>query len=110
MNDKHLYLALLKIKNNTDINELRHEGLTYGEITGLIKNIIEKGYMTETEELLTLSETGIAIFKELEITYKKTNKDEWISYDKKNLIKKLKKNDIFVPRSNELTFKVKNNK
>ncbi|REC48726.1 hypothetical protein DRF62_19745, partial [Chryseobacterium piscium] len=81
MNDKHLYLALLKIKNNTNINELVHEGLELFEITNLLKQIIELNYLIETESELILSETGYKSFTILETQYKKTNKSEWIRPD-----------------------------
>ncbi|MFC0426580.1 hypothetical protein [Chryseobacterium scophthalmum] len=107
MNDKHLYLALLKIKNNTNINELVHEGLELFEITNLLKQIIELNYLIETESELILSETGYKSFTILDTQYKKTNKSEWIRPDDKNIIKKIRKNDIFVPSSKELTFRLK---
>ncbi|MCT3800284.1 hypothetical protein CMU10_06880 [Elizabethkingia anophelis] len=107
MNEKHIYLALLKIKNNTSINELIHEGLDFNDISNLLRSIIKSGYLTETDTELILSQSGNERLNELEISYKKTNKNEWIRYDEKNLIKKLKKNDTFVPSSKELTFKLK---
>lgn len=107
MTDKHLYLALLKIKNNTNINELVHEGLEFFEITNLLKQIIELNYLLETDSELILSELGYERFNLLETHYKKTNKADWIKFDEKNIIKKLRKNDIFVPSSKELTFRLK---
>mgnify|MGYP001127359330 CR=1 FL=1 len=107
MNEKHIYLSLLKVKNNTSINELRHEGLSYEEIIELVRFILNKKYITETEDSVVLSESGKKMLEELENTYKKTDKSAWIKPDEKYLIQKLKKSDTFVPRSNELTFKVK---
>lgn len=107
MNEKHIYLALLKIKNNTSITELIHEGLEFDDISELLKTVIKLGYLLETESELTLSELGLQRFNELNNVYKKSNKEDWIKFDEKNLIKKLKKNDIFVPSSKELTFKLK---
>ncbi|MBP2619108.1 MAG: hypothetical protein ACN6OJ_00315 [Chryseobacterium sp.] len=107
MNEKHLYLILLKVKNNTSISELQFEGLNYSEITELLKYIAIEKLIIETEDSIILSDSGNKKFEELSITYKKTNKKEWIKPDEKSLIQKLKKNDIFVPRSSELTFKIK---
>lgn len=110
MNEKHIYLALLKIKNNTSITELIHEGLEFDDISNLLKTVIKLNYLIETDSELTLSDLGNNRFSELEKLYKKTNKDEWIKFDEKNLIQKIKKNDIFVPSSKELTFRFKKNK
>lgn len=107
MNEKHLYLALLKIKNNTNINELTHEGLDFSDISNLLKKIIQLNFIEETDSELILSKEGISRFLELEKIYKKTNKNDWIKKDEKNIIKKITKNDIFVPSSKELTFKLK---
>ncbi|RKN83236.1 hypothetical protein [Ulvibacterium marinum] len=107
MNEKHIYLSLLKVKNNTSINELIHEGLRYKEILELIRFILNKKYITETEDSVILSQHGEKMLKELATTYKKTDKKSWIKQDEKSLIKKMKKSDIFIPRSNELTFKIK---
>lgn len=107
MNEKHEYLILLKIKNNTDINELIHAGLNYVQISELIKNIILSNFVTETSDELTLSDKGIQRFNELDKVYKKTDKNNWIQNDTKNLLKPINKNDIFVPSKNELTFLIK---
>ena len=107
MNEKKLYLALLKVNNNTSISELLYEGMNYSEITDLLKYIRNEGYITESNDSLLLSEKGNQIFSDLSNTYKKTVKKDWIRQDEKNIIKKMRKNDIFVPDSNELTFKIK---
>ncbi|MCV9386993.1 hypothetical protein [Reichenbachiella ulvae] len=107
MNEKHIYLALLKVKNNTSVNELIHHDLNYDEIINLIKYVMTEKYITETEDSLILSAKGLQTLIRLEKTYKKTNKKDWIKPDERSIIKKIKKNDIFVPSSNELTFKLK---
>lgn len=107
MNEKLLYLALLKINNNTSITELLHEGMDYSEITELLKYIRKEEFISESSDSLVLSQKGIEVFNTLSNTYKKTIKNDWIRQDEKNIIKKIRKNDIFVPNSNELTFKIK---
>ncbi|MBK6482334.1 MAG: hypothetical protein IPG01_04175 [Chitinophagaceae bacterium] len=92
------------IKNNSDVHQLIREGLTFPRIAELNAEAIKEGYVTYSKESIRLSEKGIAKLHDLDIKFKKVNKDEWIEKDIKNMIPKLDKNVIFVPKQNELTF------
>jgi len=105
MNEKHIYTLLNVIYNNSNIKVLIREGLSFPVISELISQAIKDGYLIHTMEKIMLSEDGLSKLKELEIKFKKTKKDEWIEKDSKNMVRKIDKNSIFVPKQNELTFR-----
>lgn len=105
MNQKNIYIALLKINNNTSLFELTHEGLSFQDISGLIKELITHNLLEESDNELKLSKLGIETLKNLEKNFKKRNKENWIQLaDDKFHIKSIDKNFIFVPIQTELNF------
>lgn len=106
MKEKEIYLLLNAIKKNTDIKRLVREGLSYSGIARLTKEAVSTGLVKYENEKISLSEKGESYYEQVKETYKKTNKLEWIEKDAKSQVKKIDKNFIFLPRQNELTFKV----
>jgi REP element-mobilizing transposase RayT len=104
MTDKHIYTLLSVIKKNSSVSILTREGVTFQRIAELTNEMIKDGLLILVDKRVSLSESGNKKFQELEKQFKKTNKDEWIEKDFKNVIRKLDKNTIFVPNQNELTF------
>ena len=106
MKDNKLTLLLHIIKINGNINKLVREGVSFKEITNLTNNAIEKGYLTYENERIFVTEKGNDFLNQTTEAIKKTNKNEWIEKDLKSQVKRIDKNFIFLPRQNELTFKV----
>lgn len=104
MTDKHLYIILKVVNYNSNVKQLTREGLTFPRIAELMSEAIREGYLLHTKETIKLSDQGLTKFKDLDARFKKTNKEDWIEKDEKNMIRKLDKNTIFVPNQNELTF------
>lgn len=104
MNEKHLYILLKVIYNDSNVKQLTSEGMTFSRIAELTSDSIKAGYIHHSIERITLSKKGLEKFIELELKFKKINKDEWIEKDLKSKISKLDKNTLFLPRQNELTF------
>jgi hypothetical protein len=104
MKEKHIYMLLKIIKQNGDINNLIREGLSFSKIADLTNEIIVAGLVIQSEERIELSPKGLERMRELEVTYKKTNKEEWIEKDIKSMIPKLDKDFIYLPDQNKLTF------
>lgn len=104
MNEKHLYILLKVIKNNTNVLQLVREGLSFSKIADLMSSSIKDGYIERDDNKVFLSEEGLNKFKALDSIFKKTNKKEWIKEDSKHKIPKLDKNSLFLPSQNELSF------
>jgi predicted methyltransferase len=104
MTEKQKYLLLNVIKKNSSIKILIREELTFQRIAELTNVLIQDGLIILENNKVVLSELGLKILNELEVQFKKTNKEEWIQKDSKNIIQKLDKNAIFVPKQNELSF------
>lgn len=104
MKKQQLYILLNVIYNNSSVKNLTRQGMTFEQIAKQTNSAIKSDYISYTKERLVLTEKGIELLKELEIKYKKTNKNEWIEEDLKSKIPKLEKNVLFLPNQNELTF------
>ena len=106
MKENILTILLHIIKSNGNINKLIREGVSFKEITGLTNDAIEKGYLTYENEKIFVTEKGIEFLTKTSEIIKKTNKEEWIEKDFKSQVKQIDKNFAFLPRQNELTFRV----
>lgn len=104
MNEKYLYILLGIIERNGNIRSLLREGLSFSRIAELTNEAIASGLVIQSDERIKLSDIGLEKMQELEVRYKKINKEEWIDKDIKSVIPKLDKNLIFLPDQNELTF------
>ena len=104
MNEKHLYTLLRVINKNGNINNLIREGLSFSKIAELTNETIIAGLVIQSKDRIELSPNGLEKMQELEVRYKKINKEEWIEKDIKSIIPKLDKNLIYLPDQNKLTF------
>jgi tmRNA-binding protein len=106
MNNNELYLLLDVINRNGSIKLLINNGIDFNEIAARTSLAITEGFVTNSENRIILTDSGIKHLKNLEITYKKTNKKEWIKKDEISRIDKNRrdKNFIFVPRQSDLNF------
>lgn len=104
MNEKYLYTLLRVINKNGNINNLIREGLSFSKIADLTNETIIAGLVIQSKDRIELSPNGLEKMRELEVRYKKINKEEWIEKDIKSIIPKLDKKVIYLPDQNELTF------
>jgi predicted methyltransferase len=106
MEKENLYILLDVIFRNGSIKRLARKGVDYNEIANQTQIAIKSELVTYDKERVVLTEKGLELLKQLEITYKRTTKSEWIEKDEKNRLDKNRreKNFIFVPKQNELTF------
>jgi hypothetical protein len=102
MNDIHLYYLLDVIFRNSSVKKLINQGLTYSQIAEMTNQAIKNELVTNSGNTLMLTNKGIDLLKQLEKKYKPV----WIEKDIKNMIPKLDENSIYLPRQNELTFKI----
>lgn len=106
MEKENLYILLDVIFRNGSIKRLARKGVDYNEIANQTQIAIKNELVSYNKERVILTPKGLELLKQLEISYKKTTKSEWIEKDEKNRLDKNRreKNFIFVPRQNELTF------
>jgi hypothetical protein len=106
MEKENLYILLDVIFRNGSLKRLARKGVDYNEIANQTQIAIKNELVNYDKERVILTPKGLELLKQLEITYKKTTKSEWIEKDEKNRLGKNRreKNFIFVPRQNELTF------
>jgi hypothetical protein len=106
MEKENLYILLDVIFRNGSLKRLARKGVDYNEIANQTQIAIKNELVSYDKERVILTLKGLELLKQLEITYKKTNKSEWIEKDEKNRLDKNRreKNFIFIPRQNELTF------
>jgi hypothetical protein len=106
MENENLYIFLDIIFRNGSVKRLARRGIDYNEIAAQTQIAIKDGLIAYSEQKIVLTEMGIELRKQLEINYKRTNQKEWIEKDLKNKVRQLEKDFIFLPRQNELTFRV----
>lgn len=97
-------MLLRVIEKNGSINNLTREGVSFSAIAKLTSDAIIAGLVIQSSDKIELSPKGLDKIQELEVRYKKTNKEEWIEKDIKSMIPKLDKSLIYLPNQNELTF------
>ena len=106
MKKNKLAILLHIIKNNGNINRLLREGASFKEIARLTNDAIEKQYLSYDNEKIFVTAKGVDFLTETSKIIGKTNSKEWVEKDFKSQTKKIDKNFIFLPRQNELTFRV----
>jgi hypothetical protein len=106
MEKENLYILLDVIFRNGSLKRLARKGVDYNEIANQTQIAIKNELVTYDKERVVLTAKGLELLKQLEKTYKRTTKSEWIEKDEKNRLDKNRrdKNFIFVPNQNELTF------
>lgn len=104
MKDKSLYRLLEVVRNNSDVRQLIIEGLNYKTIGDLTTAALEGEYLLYENGQIKITEKGLDKINQDAKKFKRINKDEWIKPDFKNQIRKIDKNDIFLPNKDELSF------
>ena len=104
MKNKFLYILLEIIDQNGDIRRLVNEGLDYKSIGDLTNEALKDNYLILKDKKLILTEKGLQKKENDSSNFKRVNKSEWILPSLKNQIKKISKNDIFLPEEDELFF------
>ena len=105
MKDENLYILLHIVNTNGNINRLRREGMSYHQIALLTTKAIKIGYIKyDQDDNILLSDEGSIIFKELDKSVKKKDKNNWIEPEEKSRVARLKKDFIFIPLQDELNF------
>lgn len=103
--EKLLYLLLDIVERNGDIRQLAIKGnLNFKEVGDLVNLALKEKYLEAENEMISLTLIGKAKMEKDWAEYKRTNKEEWILPDERSRIRKISKNDIFLPRQDELTF------
>jgi len=104
MKNKFLFRLLDVIEKNGDVRRLIHEGIDFKTIGDLTQFSLQHGYVVFIDKKIVITQKGIDEIKTGEKEYKRTNKAEWILPDWKSKITKIDKNDIFLPRKDDLEF------
>jgi predicted transcriptional regulator len=106
MKENNLSILLHIIKSNGNINKLIREGVSFKEVTSLTNDAIEQEYLTYENEKIFVTDKGVEFLSKTSEITKKLNKEEWIEKDFKSQVEQIDKNFIFLPRQNELTFRI----
>ena len=74
-------------------------GLEYSQIAELISEVLQEGYVKESEEVgLQLTESGIDLLLKLNKELYPNNSNAWILPSDENRIPKIGKFDIYLPK------------
>lgn len=104
MIEKHLYILLNLIQNQTDVRQLIHVGLDYKEIGELTSFAFKENYLIYELNKVILTAKGIEKLNSDAKRFKKINKEEWIQPEIKSRINKIDNNYIFLPSQDDLSF------
>lgn len=97
---KPLYtLKLLHtIQHRLGVESVVDLGLEYYQIARIISDLLENGYITDNQGLLTLTEAGEKKLEELNKQLYPSNHQTWLLPSEENRIPKIDKFDIYLPR------------
>lgn len=105
MEEQRIHIELLNIVNNrSDLKKLRHFGLTYRQIAALIESNVLSGNLSSEGDLLSITELGKNVLESRQNELKETDKSKWIDLDYKSKVKQIDKDDVFLPRKDDLSF------
>lgn len=97
--------TLLKIvEEGSSVRMLKHLRLSYTEIADLIEQNIINGNLIEKDSEIVLTENGASFLNQNRHVVKEIDKSKWIEPDYKNKIKKIARDDVFLPSKKELSF------
>ena len=101
MNDRYMSLLLQIVYAGADVNPLINSGLTYPQISKLIRHAIADGFIeenvSEKEREFVLTMSGLAFMREGG-DFKSVRKDGgWIKPDVNSRIAKLEIYDVYLP-------------
>ena len=86
------------IHHHLGVDELHDLGLEYYQIAKLISDLLQKGFIIDTEGGLKLTEIGLQKLEELNSQFYPTNIKSWVLPSEENKIEKINRFDIYLPR------------
>ncbi len=97
---KPLYVLkmLHVVRHHLSVDELLNLGLEYYQIARLISELLQKEYVVDSDEGLSLTEMGLWKLEELNRQLNPGNTQNWILPSDENRISKIDKFDIYLPR------------
>jgi len=98
MNNNILLKLLIIVSRNASLQLIIDQGYTYSQISILINELIEIGYVNYNNDVLTISEEGNRKLLELYSDMKIHNSQQWILPQEKYIKEKLSKYDIIFPK------------
>lgn len=105
MEKQKIDIQLLQIiSSDGDIKKLRHFGLSYRQIAELIDSNVESGNLNGEEDHISLTVKGAKLLQARIGELKEREKSKWIGLDIKNKVQQFDKEDVFLPRKNDLSF------
>ena len=78
--------------------------MSFRQITELIEQNINEGYLDNSQDKIQITVLGAEYLRQNEHLIKERDKSKWIELDHKNKIKKIQKDDVFLPAQNALSF------
>ncbi|PWV44626.1 hypothetical protein [Chitinophaga sp. S165] len=102
--DKLSSLLLHIIKEDTNVRQLIHYGLSYREIAELIEQNITSGNLNGDNDVISLTKQGEDYLNANRKLIKERDKSKWIDLDLKHKITKIDKDDVFLPTRDKLSF------
>lgn len=102
--NQKIYLLLKAIKNNSNINLLRREGIQFSEISKLIKHCIKDNYIMLDNDDIKLTQNGERYYLQLTDEYKNIFKKDWIEKENRSKTTKNEINFIYLPDKHNLNF------
>lgn len=104
MNENHIFILLSIVKNNGDIKRLIRLGLSFQAIAELTEIAINRNLLNYMDENISITKNGYELMEKLEKKFKQTDKEKWIDPENESRVSKLEKNDVFLPKQDDLWF------
>lgn len=104
MDNKKTVLLLRVLHEDGDINILRHHNMSFREIAELVEHNVKEEFLTDSGDKISLTERGMEYLKNNIGLVKERDKSKWIEPDKKNKIRKIDRDEVFLPTQNALSF------
>lgn len=99
MKDELMLQLLTTIKFNLSVDGLISMGLTYADIGEKLAVLTEKDYIERNADIIKLSEKGEAKFNALSEKMDRNVKFLWIRPLLEEIIPKMDKNDVYLPKN-----------
>lgn len=104
MTTKNKVLLLRVIHEGGDIKLLRHHNISFREIGEMVETSVDEGFLTNSDDIIALTDQGKEFLDSNISIIKERDKSKWIELDMKNKIRKLDRDEVFLPAQNALSF------
>ena len=105
MADSNLILLLQLINANADVDPLIRRGLRFLQISRMISDAVESGYIEEVEGKLLVTAKGHKLIKSYSSKGEIRRDGGWISYEDESRIDSIPINSPYLPGINNSYFK-----